>query len=380
MMCACEEEFARRFLPHQLSRAVELETQRRIAVTLGFQRGICNACRGMPEEPHPKAEIYGRSSKVQRYYWREILFRTTLRFSDWAEDHGYVDHQVAKAQHAEAYKVIEKEVIDEIKREHQTKPKYVYREESQSEVLEATGVEIVRLDAEYASAPDRKATVLHEGRVCSVEEFATLHYTSQGYEVLLTESRPFHVMFGIFMWLLIQDPEDPGVRIVEFGEREAYEEGRGIHVVRTPLPYDFGTTGYAQRRAASIDKHLSILRPESEQLLWLFDYWLDPSDGLREYLWAHRQEDVSTARTIVSILPPEVVLRILRYLVSDYWSRYTGWPDLLVHDHSEFFFIEVKSSGDKLRNDQKRWILGNDSELHLPFKVVKVHRLNTTHS
>ena len=376
-MCACEEEFARRFLPHQLSGAVELNTRRRLAVTLGFQRGICNSCRGIREEPHPKAETYGRSSKVQRYYWREIFFRTALRFAERAESQGFADHRVARSQNPDMYKAVEKEVVNEIKREHDIKPKYIYREESQSEVFEATGVEVVRLDAEYVGDQDRKAAVLHKGRVCSVEEFTTLHYRTQGYDVLATESRPFHAMFGTLMWLLIQDPEDPGVTMVEFGERGAHEAGNRLRMMRTALPYDFGTTGYARRRAASIDEHLSTLRPEKEDLLWLFDYWLEPSEGFRQYLWAHRPEDVRTARTIVSILPPDAMLRILRYLVSDYWGRYTGWPDLLVHTPGEFFFSEVKSSSDKLRNDQKRWIRGNHSELHLPFKVVKVHRIKT---
>jgi hypothetical protein len=59
MMCACEKEFARRFLLHQLSLGTELKMQRGIPVTIGFQERICNTCRGFPEEPHPKAELDG---------------------------------------------------------------------------------------------------------------------------------------------------------------------------------------------------------------------------------------------------------------------------------------------------------------------------------
>ena len=42
MMCACDEAFGRRFLSHQLSEGVELETQARVPVTAGFQPAICN--------------------------------------------------------------------------------------------------------------------------------------------------------------------------------------------------------------------------------------------------------------------------------------------------------------------------------------------------
>lgn len=137
---------------------------------------------------------------------------------------------------------------------------------------------------------------------------------------------------------------------------------------------DFGTRGYAARRAEAVEEHLASIPKEREELLWTFDYWVHHSVGLRQYLWAHRPEDVNRARQVISILPVDATFRVLRYLVADYWGRYTGWPDLLAHNDDEFFFAEVKSSKDKLREDQKSWIRGNSAELHLPFKLVKIHK------
>ena len=39
------------------------------------------------------------------------------------------------------------------------------------------------------------------------------------------------------------------------------------------------------------------------------------------------------------------------------------------------FFSEVKASRDELSEDQKTWIRGNHAGLHLPFKLVKIHRM-----
>lgn len=100
----------------------------------------------------------------------------------------------------------------------------------------------------------------------------------------------------------------------------------------------------------------------------------DPSSFVRQYLWAHREDTVATARRLVEILPGDALRRILKYLVESYWARYTGWPDLLVYDGDSFFFTEVKGSRDKLREDQKRWIEANATELKLPFKLVRLHR------
>jgi hypothetical protein len=88
------------------------------------------------------------------------------------------------------------------------------------------------------------------------------------------------------MWLLIQHPSDPELQMTMFGERAAFEEGGEGKEVWTQLPRDFGTSGYAQRRASAIEEYFAMLPNEREELLWVFDYWVEPSDGLRQYLWA----------------------------------------------------------------------------------------------
>jgi hypothetical protein len=374
MMCACEEEFAKRFLAHQIREGTEYGTQIRIPVTLGFQKRICNTCRGLPEEAHPKAEIYRRSSKIKRYYWREIFFETTLRFADWADENGYSDLYIARNENPETYERIEKEIVNAIKELHRLSPKYIYKEESPSEVLAKNDVTIIDIDATYIKTTDRKSAILLHDKVVTSEEFGAHHYVQKGYKVMETESIPFHVLFGVFMWILIQDPEDPKVRIVSFGDRSAAEGGRRSEQLYVHLPGDFGTPGYAKRRKAAISRHFLKIPNERKELIWLFDYWLEPSERLRQYLWAHRQQDIEKAREIINILPPDVIRRILEYLIEDYWKKYTGWPDLLVYRDSEFFFVEVKSSGDSLREDQKSWIYGNTAELHLPFYLLKIHK------
>ena len=115
MMCSCDETFGRRFLPHQLNTATEPNTQRRIPVTLGFQDGICNSCRGLSEEAHPKTPRYGSTSKIVRYYWREIYSAKTTRFNDWAEQEGYTKEYLAKQEHPDVHKRIEREVTEKFK-------------------------------------------------------------------------------------------------------------------------------------------------------------------------------------------------------------------------------------------------------------------------
>jgi len=49
--------------------------------------------------------------------------------------------------------------------------------------------------------------------------------------------------------------------------------------------------------------------------------------------------------------------------------------DLLIYRPDQWFLAEIKSWRDKLNENQKRWIEDNHRYLHLPFKLVQVHRL-----
>ena len=195
-----------------------------------------------------------------------------------------------------------------------------------------------------------------------------------GFKVLITESVPFHVIFGVFMWLLIQDPADEHNRLASFGDRNAFENGTEEKLISTFLPEDFGSSVYYQRRKEAIKTHLESIPEDKDELLWTFDYQIYHSNDFRQYLWAHRQSDIETAKRILNILPPMKIKHILEFLIQDYYHRYLGWPDMLVFRDEQFFFAEIKSSKDKLSVDQKDWIRKNTLYLKLPFKIYKIHK------
>ena len=143
----------------------------------------------------------------------------------------------------------------------------------------------------------------------------------------------------------------------------------------TRLPDDFGKPVYGVRRAAAINDHLRTITRQSHQLRRLFDVWLGPSEDLRQYLWGHRSEQIQVARQLIDILPSGSILEMLRYLVEDYSTTRSGWPDLLIFKENEFFFAEVKSERDKLGKSQQRWLRDNQERLHFPFKLVEVRRI-----
>lgn len=372
MMCGCEERYGRRFLSHQLDQGCVLETQARVPVTLGFVAAICPECRGLPAISAPKAPAMGATSKIKRYYWRELYFRETGALRDWCEAHLNASDAEVAAMEAE----ISAQVLTGIKAEHAAKPKYVYADPSDHEILTRHGVTVTPLKAAYV--PDgRKGAVIQDGDAAIAPElFVTRHLETQGRRVMTLESAPVIALFGVMMWRVVQDPGDELGRYVCFGDRDDFEAGRPCRQIWTQLPSDFGSPGYGERNRARLAAHFELVREAAADLPWLFETWRGPSEALRQYLWAQRAGDVDRAKRLVEILPAETIIAILQYLAENLWGRQLGWPDLLVYGgpSNDFELVEVKSSKDSLTEDQKRWIEDNADGLQLPFRIIKIHR------
>jgi hypothetical protein len=373
-MCACEEELGKKFLPHQLNFGTRLESQQRVPVSAGFVASVCDECRGLPATPCPMASSIGRTSKIKRYYWRELAFQEYELFEKFGGNPSNYLYEIGEHE-SEIVRLAKEQALLDIKALHDTTQKYNYEEESNESFISRLGIKLRSVDGQYVKGDGRKAKIFHNNELLTVEQFAAHIYQSHGYDVIFLESMPFHVLFAVFTWILIQDSTDPEVRVVGFGERSAYEKDRSKNPIWVPLPSDFGSPGYALRRKEKIETHFDNIQEHAEDLLWLFDYWLPYSDGLRQYLWAHKEEHIQKARKIIEILGSKTIFKIVQYLVGDYWERFLGWPDLLVFKEGNFLFVEVKLSKDKLSDEQRLWVENNINQLHLPFELLKINRV-----
>jgi hypothetical protein len=106
-----------------------------------------------------------------------------------------------------------------------------------SEMIDKCQVKIVDLTATYIrSAESRLAAILDGTDLCGVEEFAARQFRRSGFDAIILENTPFHVLFGVYMWMLIQDPRDPRVRMVAFGDRHAYDQRLPSKLIWTGQP------------------------------------------------------------------------------------------------------------------------------------------------
>lgn len=413
MTCACDEDIATLVLPHQAHHGNDPVTAERVAVTHPLTTGVCFDCRGVTPPAYPRSPHRGASSVVHRYYWHELFTRSQRDFIRWARDNGLplVDGDgqsrvfELRGEYAAEADAIETGVLQDLRAWHASDPRYDTSRTSDADILDAAEVTTLELRAAYLTpSPGPRALVVPVGTVdataaVSVEEFAAEYYRRQGREVLVTESRPFQCLFGCFMWLWVSDPADERNGLRFFGGRDgvgADENG----LIPLFMPDDFGGANHANRRAEALQAHLDSLPNETAELLWNYDYWLEPSRPLRQYLWAYTAEDEERGRKIIEILGARRVKDILAFLAGDYWTRYLGWPDLLTwrgaqpaadeyvgeqadREHaypgSDPLFVEVKSSSDRLSEDQRTWITLNHETLRFPFELAKVHRADRLH-
>jgi hypothetical protein len=159
---------------------------------------------------------------------------------------------------------------------------------SSGNITDEYGIEVIPLTATYAANRGRRVMIMDGSDACTVEEYARRHFNRLGYSAILLENDPIHVLFGTYMWPILQDADDCRSRIVGFADRKAYDAGIEGRLIWSRLPADFGTPGYATRRAKHIDRHIAVLSAQQPDLPHLFDRWLGPSSDLRNYLWAHR--------------------------------------------------------------------------------------------
>jgi hypothetical protein len=128
-------------------------------------------------------------------------------FAEWANACGLSSGEATGPEAVAARKQAAEQALQEVKQLHETAPKYMFREESQAAIIETYRVEVLNLKGAYVKIPEgEQARILDSGEPLVPEEFARHYFARQGYESMFVESVPFHVLFGVYMWLLFKIP------------------------------------------------------------------------------------------------------------------------------------------------------------------------------
>jgi len=378
-ICECDRLIALQFLPHQTRFGVESGTQRRLPVS-GFAKGMCSECRGLKEEAHPRAAIYGLKGKVERYYWREIFKTICQTAHDWMQQQGVQTKNINefRSKFPQKYKELDKLARRYWQEYHKKRPKYSMKEETEAEFLSKVKVTSREIFAEYVQIGkgDRRLGwwINSAGQLCSAERIVIEYYKSLGYDVRTCERKLITIWVATFLAPVIQDFSDPLLRCGFRGSTRGYT----MHNRNTPIiciwkPGDFGSQEYYRRRHKEIEYWLEKME-HTEDLPRLFEKLLDESTLLRDYLWVNEDTHVELGRTGLRVVPPEVILKCIKWAIQDFWNRQSGWPDLFVFRNAEYLFVEVKSPLDELSSEQMNWFRWATEESHIPSEICRLKK------
>ncbi len=329
--------------------------------------------------PHPRAAIFGQKGKVKRYYWREIYKTYCQNTLEWINQNSEKVKDILEFQKKfpDIAKELEKQAKNHWKTLAKQSPKYDMKETTNTEFLAKTPLSEVHVSVEYRQIEKGNQKigkwVSQSGNLVPVEQIATELYASQGYSVLRCERLLISTWVATFLSPSIQDKTDPRVRTVFRNSTKGWtSKNRDTGLIGILLPEDFGSAAFYERRKEAITSNIGYMR-NAENLLGVFNEFLESGESLRDYLWANSDEAVETARTALNVLPKEIVISSVVWAIQDFWKRQPGWSDLFVYKDLEYKFVEVKSPYDELSLEQMQWFAWA-SEQKIPCEILRVKR------
>jgi len=210
------------------------------------------------------------------------------------------------------------------------------------------------------------------GKPVSTEDFGLEYYENLGYSVMKCKNNLIASLISTFLFPVIQDPTDPEIAL---GMRHST---RGITFpdpvtpeIHFLLPKDFGGPEYYSRRKIEISQLLDEL--SKSDLLMVFTKFLEPSTGLRDYLWVNEDYFHDLTRHALEVIPKQTILNMIHWAIQDYRIKKNGWPNLLASKDSEFIFIYVKSPKGKVSNEQRHWIESANNIFKVPCELLRLN-------
>ncbi len=195
-------------------------------------------------------------------------------------------------------------------------------------------------------------TLLPSGH--SVEQDVVEHLNKGSGEAFWVENAVFNTLFGIIYWPMLFDDI----------------EGAFYNPFQT-LPADIYDPQFIQRRSKT---YQSLKKTISNDELLLRHIWevYQQKKGIACQFTVWPALDSELLEKVLHCLPLEHIRKITHRILSDPKENRSGQPDLLYFSASgSYRLIEVKGPGDRLQNNQKRWMAFYQQH-DIPHQVIRV--------
>jgi hypothetical protein len=186
-----------------------------------------------------------------------------------------------------------------------------------------------------------------------VEEMACEWFRSQGQDAFYVENSLLSGLFGLAFWDIIFAP-------VEGAFFNPFQRG----------PTDMFTSGFYSSRQELIEKRMVELQNKQylrNTILSCYNKKIPTANYFVNWSWLTPE----LIDRFIEMVSPEALTSIFRRIVIDPSNNRSGFPDLLVFKEDDYSLVEIKGPGDRLQNNQLRWLRHFDS-VDIPAEVVHV--------
>ncbi|MDK9760568.1 VRR-NUC domain-containing protein [Vibrio sp. D420a] len=185
-----------------------------------------------------------------------------------------------------------------------------------------------------------------------VEEAVRAHMETQGWYCYFSENTFLNGLFGLAFWKVIFAEVD-GAFINQYQYR----------------PLDLYHDDFVSKRQELIDQTFNDLNDKGIRIL--LDTFKAKQGVANPFVqWAYFSKDL--LEQAIEHIPLPVLCDLFRVLLKDLKLYRTGMPDLIAFNENSFRWVEVKGPGDKLQDNQWRWIKEFE-KLNIPFSVCWVN-------
>ncbi|MEZ8793333.1 VRR-NUC domain-containing protein [Vibrio splendidus] len=186
-----------------------------------------------------------------------------------------------------------------------------------------------------------------------VELAVKQHFEDQGWDVYFSENSFLCGLFGLAFWEVI------------FADVEGAFINRYQH-----RPLDLYHSDFVDKRAEQVEAVFQTLSKHGlNHLLNIYDQKHGIANPFVQWNYFLR----SLVEHSMEAIPNALIVDLFKVILSDLKLFRTGMPDLIAFKDKEFHWIEVKGPGDKLQDNQWRWIKEFEL-LSVPFSVCYVNQ------
>ncbi|MFA0308768.1 VRR-NUC domain-containing protein [Vibrio splendidus] len=186
-----------------------------------------------------------------------------------------------------------------------------------------------------------------------VELAVKQHFEDQGWDVYFSENSFLCGLFGLAFWEVI------------FADVEGAFINRYQH-----RPLDLYHSDFVDKRAEQVEATFqTIFKHGLNHLLYIYDQKHGIANPFVHWNYFPR----SLVEHSMVAIPNALIVDLFKVILSDLKLLRTGMPDLIAFKDKEFHWVEVKGPGDKLQDNQWRWIKEFE-RLSVPFSVCYVNK------